>query len=174
MRQIFEISLLCWIKNFLIRNWMLVCDILYSNSNYSNNSNTLSCSSVSIHIKSTSSMYLKYIKEILQRVFIVRTFQKLTHLGGGYKMFCLKGGDKPEKGGCCRSGGPLSLFLLLCSSITFTVCGESKIPFITFWIFWISHARFSSNSLLYKNLVSFVHFWSILVVYKKCWLLYLT
>ena len=38
---------------------------LYSNSNYSNNSNTLSCSSVSIHIKSTSSMYLKYIKEIL-------------------------------------------------------------------------------------------------------------
>ena len=154
---------------------MLVCDILYSNSNYSNNSNTLSCSSVSIHIKSTSSMYLKYIKEILQRVFIVRTFQKLTHLGGGgYKMFCLKGGDKPEKEGCCRSGGPLSLFLLLCSSITFTACGESKIPFITFWIFWISHARFSSNSLLYKNLVSFVHFWSILVVYKKCWLLYLT
>ena len=68
----------------------------------------------------------------------------------------------------------------------YCVGGGSKVPFLPFGssVFWVSHARFSSKSLTfsstfsskvsYQNLVSFVHFWAILVVYKKAWLLYLT
>ena len=136
MRQIFEISLLCWIKNFLIRNWMLVCDILYSNSNYSNNSNTLSCSSVSIHIKSTSSMYLKYIKEILQRVFIVRTFQKLTHLGGGgTKCFAWKGVINLKRGVAVEVGGHCHFFYYFAVQSHLLCVGKVRFPLLLFEYF---------------------------------------
>ena len=69
-----------------------------------------------------------------------RTFQKLSQFGGGVQNFLLERGDKPEKGGVgwgggwCRNG-ELPLFILLYSSITLTVCGESKVSFITFRIF---------------------------------------
>ena len=52
--------------------------------------------------------------------------------------FLLERGDKTEKGGSkvdVEMRGVASV-LLLYSSITFTVCGgESKVSFITFWIF---------------------------------------
>ena len=46
-----------------------------------------------------------------------RTFQKLSHLG--VQNVLLERGDKPEKG-----GGGVDTFLLLCSSIAFTVFRE--------------------------------------------------
>ena len=58
-------------------------------------------------------------------------------------MFLLERGDRPENGiwGDRDGGrnGHVATFLLLYSSITFTVCvcGESKVPFITFQIFSI-------------------------------------
>ena len=54
-----------------------------------------------------------------------RTFQKLSHLGIT-KSFARKGGDKPVKG-----GGGFPLFLLLYSSIIFTVSGgEVRFPLL--------------------------------------------
>ena len=80
-----------------------------------------------------------------------RTFQKLSHLGVGVRIFLLERGDKPEKGrGWCRNGG-VDTFLLLYSSITFTVCrGKVRFPLLLFIssVFWVNHARFSSKSLL--------------------------
>ena len=92
--------------------------------------------------------------------------------------FLLERGDKPEKGGgsWCRNGGRVATFLLLYSLITFNVCeGKVRFPLSPFpsSVFRVNHARFLYNSLLYWNLVSFVHFWSILVVCKKCWLVHL-
>ena len=100
----------------------------------------------------------------------------------GVQTFLLERGDKPEKGGWCGngggSGGVVANFLLLYSSITFTVCVEKVgFPLLLFGssLFSVNHSSQDSHlSLLYENLVSFVHFWSILVVNKKCWLLYLT
>ena len=68
--------------------------------------------------------------------------------------FLLKREDKPERGGggkgWCKNGGlPL---LLLYSSVTFTVSvGKIRFPLLFFRPsnFWVSHARFSSKSLLY-------------------------
>ena len=74
-------------------------------------------------------------------------------------MFCQKEGINLRRRSCCRNGGGgggVATFLLLHSSITFTVWvwgggAGSKVPFITYWLFrFLScHARFSSKSLLY-------------------------
>ena len=50
-------------------------------------------------------------------------------MGGGVQDILLGRGDKPEK------GGGVATFLLVYSSVTFTVCGE--VLFITFRIFSI-------------------------------------
>ena len=68
-----------------------------------------------------------------------RTFQKLSHLEGGVRNFLLERGDKPEKGGG-RGGRGVDvemrgspLFLLLYSSITFTLCGgKVRFPLVLF------------------------------------------
>ena len=84
--------------------------------------------------------------------------------GGGTKYFARKG-NKLEKewrwGGWCRNGR-VATFLLLYSSITFTLCvfvcvcvcgggGCVRFPLLLFGslVFWVSHARFSCKSLLY-------------------------
>ena len=70
-----------------------------------------------------------------------------------------------------------SFFITLQFNHIYCVCGESKVPLLLFRssVFWVSHTRFSSKSLLFQNLISFVHFWSsMVVVYKNCWLLYLS
>ena len=60
-----------------------------------------------------------------------RTFQKLSYLGGGVPKILLERGDNPEKRGGVvavemgREGG-LTHFLLLYSSIAFTVCRVKK------------------------------------------------
>ena len=54
-----------------------------------------------------------------------RTFQKLSHLGQGGTKFFARKGNKPVKGG----GGGVDTFLLLYSSIIFTVC-EGKVRFL--------------------------------------------
>ena len=52
-----------------------------------------------------------------------RTFQKLSDLGG-VQSFLLERGDKPVKGGGVdvKMGGAVVTFLLLYSSVIFTVC----------------------------------------------------
>ena len=80
--------------------------------------------------------------------------------------------DKPVKGG--GEGLPLFYYFTV-QSYLLCVGGEIRFPLLLFGslVFWVSHARFWSKFLFYWNLISFVHFWSIMVVYKKCWLLYL-
>ena len=92
----------------------------------------------------------------------------------------LKRGDKPDKGGWCRNGrggGGVPLFYYFTvQSHLLCVCGESKVPFITFWIF-------SLLSYLCKILIQvfivlkpgiictfLIHSGSL----QKYWLLYLT
>ena len=67
--------------------------------------------------------------------FLPVPFQKLSHLGGRGRNFLLEREDKPVNGGSWCWNGGLPPFLLLYSSIIFTICEESKVPFITFWIF---------------------------------------
>ena len=57
------------------------------------------------------------------------------------------------KGG---GGGEAPTVLLLYNSMTFTVCGEGMVPFITFQIssLLVSHARFSFKSLWYRLYIS--------------------
>ena len=65
-------------------------------------------------------------------------FQKRSHLGKGVQKFLLEQGDKPEKGvwgGVDVEMGDCHFFVTLQFSHIYCVCGESKIPFITFWIF---------------------------------------
>ena len=66
-------------------------------------------------------------------------FPKIESLGGGVRNFLLERGDKPEKGGggggrgvdVEMRGSPL--FLLLYSSITFTLCGgKVRFPLVLF------------------------------------------
>ena len=74
----------------------------------------------------------------------------VTWRGGGQN-FLLVREDKPEKEGWCRNKG-VATFLLLYSSIAFTVCrGKVRLPLLLSRssVFWVSHARFSSKSLLY-------------------------
>ena len=56
-----------------------------------------------------------------------RTFKKLSHLGGGVPKVLLERRDNPKKGGgvAVKMGG-CHFFLLLYSSIEFTVCGVKK------------------------------------------------
>ena len=51
-----------------------------------------------------------------------------------------------EGGGDVEMGGCHVWITLQCSSVTFTVSGGSKVPFIPFGssVFSVSHARFSS------------------------------
>ena len=68
--------------------------------------------------------------------------------GGGAKPFARKG-DKPEKVGLMKKWGDCHFFYSL---TTFTVCeGKVRFPLLLFGslVFQVSHARFSSNSLLY-------------------------
>ena len=63
--------------------------------------------------------------------------------------FLLERGDKPEKKGFVT-------FLLLYSSITFTVCVEKvRFPLLLFGssVFWVTHSRFSSMSLLKSGII---------------------
>ena len=67
--------------------------------------------------------------------------------GGGTKFFCQREGInlKTWGGGSCH-------FLLRYSSVTFTLCrGAVRFPLLFFRssVFWISHSRSSSKSLLY-------------------------
>ena len=77
----------------------------------------------------------------------------------------LERGDKPEKGEGIDvemgGGGGCYFFITLQFNHIYCMWRESKVPFITFQIF-------SLLSYPVKNLVLFVHFGSILVVYKKC------
>ena len=80
---------------------------------------------------------------------LLKDLPKIESLWGGLQNFLLERGDKPEKGAWCRKGG-LPLFLLLYSSITFTVCGgKVRFHLLLFRssVFWVSHAQFSSKSL---------------------------
>ena len=85
-----------------------------------------------------------------------------------------------KRGGWCRNGRGLLLFLLLYSSIAFTVCvgrkGSKVLALLHFdsSVFWDNHARVSSNQIfIILKRLWFVYFWFILTVYRKCWLLYL-
>ena len=80
--------------------------------------------------------------------------------------------DKLEKGGLCKNGElPIFFTTLQFSSVTFTFLDLQSFELPMQEYHSCSH---QSIKVLYQNLVSFVHFWSILVFYKKCWLFYLT
>ena len=72
----------------------------------------------------------------------------------GVQNFLLERGDKPEKGGWCRNGG-LPLFITLQFNNIYFMSGKSKVSFITFFssVLWVSHARFSSKSLVLKHCI---------------------
>ena len=66
-------------------------------------------------------------------------------------------GDQPENKGMGGGGGAMFFITLY----FITVCLEKvRFPLLLFRssVFSVSHARFSSKSLLYQKLVSFVHF----------------
>ena len=89
----------------------------------------------------------------------------------------IKGGEElPNiRGGGCHFFITLQFNPIYCVFVcVFVVEGGGGFPLLLFGssVFSVSHARFSFKSLLYWHLVSFAHFWSILVVYRKCWLLY--
>ena len=75
-----------------------------------------------------------------------RTFQKLSHLGRGYKIFPLERRDKPERGG----GGWGGWCRTLQFNHIYCVWGK-RFPLLLFGssVFRVSLARFWSNSLLY-------------------------
>ena len=80
---------------------------------------------------------------------------KIESLGlGRHKILCEKAGTNPGGGRVDVEMGELPLFYFLYSSITFTLC-EGKVRFPCFYFLnlqsfdRVSHARFSSNSLLY-------------------------
>ena len=82
-----------------------------------------------------------------------RTFQKLSYLGGGYKMFCQKGGIKLKRGGVVdvEMGGCHFLYYFTVQfNHIYCVQGKSKVPFISFGssVFCINHARLSSKSYI--------------------------
>ena len=90
--------------------------------------------------KIASLQYLR--KEVSDDVDFGRNFQNIESLGGG--------GEGCEGWRLLWKWG-LSLFLLLYSSITLTVCvGNVKLPLLLvgYSVFSVSHARFSSKSLL--------------------------
>ena len=71
------------------------------------------------------------------------TFQKLRHLGGGVPKFLLDRGYEPEKMGLIKKWWGAT-FLLLYSSIRFTVCVRKvKFTLLLFSssVFWVSHGR---------------------------------
>ena len=102
------------------------------------------------------------------------TFQKLCHLGG-VQNFLLERRGKTEKGSWCRNGRMPLFYYFTVQSQLLCVWMKVRFPLLLFRssVFWVSHEGFSSKSLLHWNLVSFVNFWSILVVCKKFWLLHL-
>ena len=81
------------------------------------------------------------------------TFGKLSHLGEGYKTFCQKGGINLKTGGWCRydGGGGYHFFITLRFNHIYCVWGKVRYPLLLFGssVFWVSHSRFSSKSLLY-------------------------
>ena len=100
---------------------------------------------------------------------IVRTppppITPLSHLGGGLWNFLLEREDKPQKGGL-----PLFYYFTVQSHL---LCVGGKQDSL---YYFLGHQSFklamqNSHPSLYCTktlyLVSFVHFWSILVVYKK-------
>ena len=75
--------------------------------------------------------------------------KKIESLGGAPKIL-LQRGDNPEKGGWCRNGYGVVTYLLLYSSIAFTVCGgKTKVSFITPWFLILLSwpCKISSKSL---------------------------
>ena len=97
-------------------------------------------------------------------IYIVGTPPPLLKEGGvgtsknsltwGVQNSLLERRDKPEKGGWCRNGG-LPLFITLQFNNIYFMSGESKVSFITFFssVLWVSHARFSSKSLVLKHCI---------------------
>ena len=70
--------------------------------------------------------------QILFKAFVWK--QQVIYL----QIFLLEQGDKPEKGvwgGVDVEMGDCHFFVTLQFSHIYCMCGESKIPFITFWIF---------------------------------------
>ena len=94
--------------------------------------------------KITSLQYLR--KEVSDDVDFGRNFQNIR----GVRSRLLERADNLENWRLLWKWG-LSLFLLLYSSITLTVCvGNVKLPLLLvgYSVFSVSHARFSSKSLL--------------------------
>ena len=93
-----------------------------------------------------------------------RTFQKLSHLG--VSNFLLERGDKPEKGGWCRNMGGCHFFLLLYSSITFTLSvGKKKFLYYLSVLQSFELAMQDSHSSLYST-KTFCHFY----IFDPFWL----
>ena len=69
------------------------------------------------------------------------------------------GGVDVEMGGC-------HFFITLMFNCIYCVWrGKVKFPLLHFGssVFWVNHARFSSKSFYYYNILSFAYFWSILM-----------
>ena len=72
-------------------------------------------------------------KDFFSKCDQIRSFLRRSHLGGRVRNFLLERGDKPEKCVCVCGGGGGCHFLLLYSSITFTVCGgKVRFPLLLF------------------------------------------
>ena len=89
----------------------------------------------------------------------------------GVRNFLLERGDKPVKGGWCRNGGLPLFYDFTVQSYLLCLGGEVRFPsflFISCLLSW------PCKILIQVSIVPKPNFLSIMVVYKKCWLLYLT
>ena len=71
--------------------------------------------------------------------------------------------DKPEKGGWCRNAGGEGCHFFITLQLNY-IYSVSK-SFLVYFKILI-------QVFIVLNIISFVHFWSILEVCRKCWLLY--
>ena len=105
-----------------------------------------------------------------------RTFQKLSHLGGGVPTFLLERANKPGKTELTKKWWRYHFFITLQFSHIYCVCVR-KVNFLHYFLAPQSFelAMEDSHSSLYSpKTLSFVYFWLFPEVYRKCWLLYLS